>query len=654
MEDRTVCIMRDNAESLGGYPEQVGAHRANKVRVAQLFAAVIIASALTAKAQPLLTVASFNSTNGPGQGLTLGPDGNFYGTTGGNGGNDNGTVFRVTINGNLTTLVSFGVTNGAYPGAAPILGRDGNLYGTTLGGGSSGYGTVFRVTTNGSLTTLVSFGGTNGADPKAALALGPDGNFYGTTSEGGSNDEGTVFCVTTNGSMTPLASFNGTNGAYPFTALTLGPDGNFYGTTGSGGSGGYGTVFRVTTDGSLTPLAFFNGTNGGYPEAALTLGPDGNFYGTTFPPSDLFGSGTLYCMTTNGSLTTLALFNSTNEAYPGPLTLGPDGNFYGTANGFNNSYGGPAYYGTLFCVNTNGSLTTLVSFGGTNGSDPNSALALGPDGNFYGTTAGGGYGTVFRFVATPIITLQPQSLDTNAGATASFSVSATGLSPPFYQWQTNGTNLLSGGNIAGATTDTLTISGVSDSDAGNYSVVVSNPFGIVMSSNATLTVDDTLIFAAEPKSRTNGVGSAASFSATVYGTPPFVFQWYFNNSPIGPPSSGTNRTTVYTIPNVKAGQAGIYSVEAINEDGSLISSNALLTVLLRPTLEMQIVAGYPLLSLNGMLSNNFVVQYKTSLTTSNWVTLLSVSNLLDDPYLFIDPAGVIPPARFYRAALIPP
>ena len=55
-------------------------------------------------------------------------------------------------------------------------------------------GTVFKVTTNGTLTTLVSFNGTNGAYPHAGLTLGNDGNFYGTTSQGGSNPVGMGRC----------------------------------------------------------------------------------------------------------------------------------------------------------------------------------------------------------------------------------------------------------------------------------------------------------------------------------------------------------------------------------------------------------------------------------------------------------------------------
>jgi hypothetical protein len=63
---------------------------------------------------------------------------------------------------------------------------------------------------------------------------------------------------------------------------------------------------------------------------------------------------------------------------------------------------------------------------------------------------------------------------------------------------------------------------------------------------------------------------------------------------------------------------------------------------------LQLWAGYPLLNLNGMLSNNFTVQYNTDLTGTNWITLQTFSNLLTSPYLFLDPAGVVPPARFYR------
>ena len=86
-----------------------------------------------------------------------------------------------------------------------------------------------------------------------------------------------------------------------------------------------------------------------------------------------------------------------------------------------------------------------------------------------------------------------------------------------------------------------------------------------------------------------------------------------------------------------------------NSAGSVTSSNALLTVIVPPTLALQLWAGYPLLNLYGMLSSNFVVQYSTNLAGTNWMNLLSLTNLPASPYLFLDPAGDGEPARFYRA-----
>ena len=147
-----------------------------------------------------------------------------------------------------------------------MQGTDGNLYGTTAGGGDYGAGTVFKMTTNGTFTTLYMFtGGADGANPYAALAQGTDGNFYGTTAGGGDYGAGTVFKMTTNGTLMTLYSFTGgDDGANPWTGLTQGADGNYYGTTRSGGP--YfiaGTIFMITTDGTLTTLYSFTGGDDG-------------------------------------------------------------------------------------------------------------------------------------------------------------------------------------------------------------------------------------------------------------------------------------------------------------------------------------------------------------------------------------------------------
>src|SRR5690349_17415528 len=87
----------------------------------------------------------------------------------------------------VTTMVTFNGTNGDHPNGELVQGSNGMLYGVTTAGGSGnfGLGTIFRTTLDGSLTTLVSFNGTNGESPISAPVLASDGNFYGTTILGG-------------------------------------------------------------------------------------------------------------------------------------------------------------------------------------------------------------------------------------------------------------------------------------------------------------------------------------------------------------------------------------------------------------------------------------------------------------------------------------
>jgi uncharacterized repeat protein (TIGR03803 family) len=347
--------------------------------------------------------------------LVQGSDGNFYGTTEYGGASGKGTVFQVTPAGLLTTLVSFNGTNGSYPAAGLVQGSDGNLYGTTARGGASGMGTVFEMTSAGVLRTLVSFNSTDGAVPLSPLVQASDGNFYGTTEYGGTNrNNGTVFQMTPAGALTTLVSFNGSNGSYPAAGLVQGSDGNLYGTTSqggdlsvNGGTGG-GTVFKMTPAGLLTTLVVFNGTGGMNSTAGLVQGTNGNFYGTTAYGGNLsanagFGFGTVFRMTSAGALTTLVSFNLANGYIPSAgLVQGSDGNFYGTTDG-----GGAGGCGTVFKMTPAGVLTTLVSFNGADGNSPQAPLVQGSDGNFYGTTTyggAGGFGTVFRVTPAGVLT----------------------------------------------------------------------------------------------------------------------------------------------------------------------------------------------------------------------------------------------------------
>jgi len=418
----------------------------------------------------LTPLAQFYGTNGAScmAPLLEGADGNFYGTTFGGGSNYNGTIFKMTPNGDLTTLVFFNGTNGANPQGGLVQGADGNFYGTTLLGGA-GYGTVFRMTPDGALTTIVSFNGTNGANPASTLIQSPEGNFYGTTGGGGAGGSGTIFVLETNGALTTMAAFNGTNGTQPSHRMVRTADGSLYGTTYAGGPSNLGTIFQMTPDGTLTTLAWFNGTNGANPNGGLAQGTDGNLYGTTIAGGAstalnefrIVGYGTVFRATTNGAFLSLASFNDANGSIPqGALAQGTDGNFYGTA-----SLGGIPHYGqgglgVVFQVTTNGTLTDLTAFNSMNGAQPGGGLILASDGLLYGTTVGVNSqagGEVFRLTnaAPPAF----QTIST-VGNTIVFTWSA--LTGQVYQIQYNSalssTNWNNFWGAYPATTGTMTAS----------------------------------------------------------------------------------------------------------------------------------------------------------------------------------------------------
>jgi len=180
----------------------------------------------------LTTLYSFCSLGGnsctdgasPAAGLLQATDGNFYGTTSSYGANGGGTVFQITPSGTLTTLYNFcsqfACEDGIIPLGALIQAMDGDLYGTTSGGGTNreNEGTIFKITPTGSLTTLYSFDLTDGAYPAAGLLQATDGNFYGTTEFGGFIDDcvivqnkktkhvpcGTVFSLSESFSLTAV------------------------------------------------------------------------------------------------------------------------------------------------------------------------------------------------------------------------------------------------------------------------------------------------------------------------------------------------------------------------------------------------------------------------------------------------------------------
>jgi uncharacterized repeat protein (TIGR03803 family) len=298
-----------------------------------------------ATAQTLTTLYSFTGDPDGGQpnaGLVQDSDGNFYGTTTGIGSSGNGTVFKISPTATLTTLYAFtGGADGGAPYASLTQSGDGNFYGTTSGNETGGNGTVFKISPAGTLTTLYTFtGGADGSYPQGGLAQGSDVDFYGTTSDFMATGNGTVFKISPAGTLTTLYTFTGgADGAEPLATLVQGSDGNFYGTTSVGGTNGAGTVFKISPAGRLTTLHTFAGSSDGeYPVAELTQGSDGDFYGTTFR-GGVSGWGTVFKISPAGMLTTLHTFtgNSDGELPAAALVVGSDGNFYSTTAGVGTS-----------------------------------------------------------------------------------------------------------------------------------------------------------------------------------------------------------------------------------------------------------------------------------------------------------------------------
>jgi hypothetical protein len=170
--------------------------------------------------------------------------------------------------------------------------------------------------------------------------------------------------------------------------------------------------------------------------------------------------------------------------------------------------------------------------------------------------------------SAPFIVTQPTNQAVALGSTATFTVVAGGTAPLSYRWRFNGTN------IAGATNTTLAFVNVQPTNAGTYSVMVTNAYDSVTSSNAVLTVlTQPPSIITQPTNLTMTLTSNATFNVVAAGSPQLIYQWNFNGTNI---LAATN--TSLTLTNVRLSQSGNYSVLVTNAYGSILSSNAALVV----------------------------------------------------------------------------
>ncbi len=324
----------------------------------------------------------------------------------------NGTVFAMSASGSVTVLADFDPTNG-YPTGPLMEAADGSFYGVRGA-------LVFRFTTNGDLSTVTSFPDNGSPDrpyaPNGPLAQGTDGNFYGTSKYGGTKNDGTVFKLTPAGELTTLATFYDTNGVFPTAGLVLGNDGSFYGTTSGQTLGGVNaTIFKITPEGALTTLATLDVTNDSADTPGLVPGSDGNFYGTTSYGGIEVGAtnGTVFKVTPTGTLTILSRFTNGIGFMPGQtgLAQGPDGNLYGTTE--------PTYdfdYTTVFQMTPKGVITSVVILPA--GLAPSAGPIVGNDGKLY--IAYNGY--IYVLVPPPAL----QAMTKEGGNTTSSWTAAIG------------------------------------------------------------------------------------------------------------------------------------------------------------------------------------------------------------------------------------
>jgi Ig-like domain-containing protein len=171
----------------------------------------------------------------------------------------------------------------------------------------------------------------------------------------------------------------------------------------------------------------------------------------------------------------------------------------------------------------------------------------------------------------PVITNHPQSVTVAPGATAIFTVGATGEAPLRYLWGFNGSL------VRGETNATLVISNVTQANAGSYLAVVFNGRGYDVSQSATLSIAQPTIpiITQHPQSQTVARGTNITLSVSYTGTGPFYFQWRRNGMNI---PGGTNDTLA--LPNIQPADAGDYTVIVYTDAGAALSDVAAVRVAL--------------------------------------------------------------------------
>lgn len=298
-----------------------------------------------------------DTSAGPGHRLLEGADGALWGTVfsgglgQGDGSTGHGSIYRYERGGQFQTVYQFGQAGatGRNPEAGLIQASDGNFYGSTGFGGVNGNGTLFRLTPQGEVTDMHLFlrGANDGARINAELLQASDGGLWGVTPFGGAADAGVVFRLGLDGQYTVVHHFGGgLEGSSPSSPLVQGADGALYGSCRSGGERGAGTIYRISLNGDYTELYSFSGGSprvGKVPVGSLVAAADGWLYGVTLV-GGRHGTGCIFRLHPSGEMQVLHAFDADEQVvYKSGLSQGADGQLYGTVDGAVKSNAGAVF-----------------------------------------------------------------------------------------------------------------------------------------------------------------------------------------------------------------------------------------------------------------------------------------------------------------------
>jgi hypothetical protein len=283
-----------------------------------------------------------------------------------------------------------------------------------------------------------------------------------------------------------------------------------------------------------------------------------------------------------------------------------------------------------------------IAAGRAGGTDPNTGESFPPLALFSSATINVGFDIITCLGPYWYgITQSPASQTVNPGDTAVFSVSAMACPQPYFQWYFNGAP------IPGANNAIYRITNVQPANGGTYFAELWNPawpFGAgstrFNSGSATLTVRMRPMIVQQPSSQTAEAGSDARFSLRAEGSAPLIYQWLFNGTNLGAPSTDA----FLSLTNVQPAQAGPYQVVVTNNAGMTNSSQIMLSVI--PPVPRRVV---PALAMSGQPSTTANLESTPALGSGSEWSLISTVSLTTLPEWYFDLTEPLPPRRLYRA-----